>query len=146
MLVLCVAGLLFTETRSVWLGGAVATVVALLSVRELRLWFAAGGRARWRRHRAQPGAGPGAGRRRSTERSDDERTVWDRKNLATAAVNMVEAHPLVGVGWGRFKAESADYFRQSRDFPLTATDEIIHNVFLTYAAETGLIGLGAVAA
>ena len=55
---------------------------------------------------------------------------------------MVEAHPLVGVGWGRFQAESAHYFEQNPDFPLTATDEIIHNVFLTYAAETGLIGLG----
>ena len=140
VLVLCGVGLLFTETRSVWLGGVVATVVALLAVRELRLWFL-------------PVVGvvaalmaislttvPGLADQ-VTERSNDQRTVWDRKNLATAAVNMVEAHPLVGVGWGRFRAESPPYFEQNADFPLTATKEVIHNVFLTYAAETGLIGL-----
>ncbi|HYI38579.1 MAG TPA: O-antigen ligase family protein [Thermoleophilaceae bacterium] len=137
---LCAVGMLFTETRSVWLGGVVATVVALLAVRELRVWFL-------------PVVGlvaalmaislttvPGLADR-VTERSNDQRTVWDRKNLGTAAANMVEAHPLVGVGWGRFQAESAPYFEENQDFPLTATDEIIHNVFLTYAAETGLIGL-----
>ncbi len=140
VLALCGLGLLFTETRSVWLGGIVATVVALLAVRELRFWFL-------------PVVGlvaammaislttvPGLADR-VTERSNDQRTVWDRKNLATASVNMVEAYPLVGVGWGRFQAESPAYFEQNPDFPLTATDEIIHNVFLTYAAETGLVGL-----
>jgi putative inorganic carbon (HCO3(-)) transporter len=140
VLVLCFAGLLFTETRSVWLGGAVATVVALLVTRDLRRYSVpaiAGGVGVIAVCIALIPGLAGA----INERRDDDRTVWDRKNLATAAVNMVEAYPLVGIGWHRFTEESGGYFRVSRDFPLTAEDTVIHNVFLTYAAEAGLVGL-----
>jgi O-antigen ligase len=138
---LCGGGILFTETRSVWLGAAVATVVALLSVRELRYWFVPAVGAATAVFAVSLALVPGLAQA-VTERSNQQRTVWDRENLATAAVNMVDTHPLLGIGWGRFTTESVDYFEQNPDFPLTATDEIIHNVFLTYAAETGLIGLG----
>jgi putative inorganic carbon (hco3(-)) transporter len=140
VLILCFAGLLFTETRSVWLAGAIATIVALLATRPLRPYSVpaiAGGVGVIAVCIALVPGLAGA----IDERRDDDRTVWDRKNLATAAVNMVEAYPLVGVGWQRFTDESGDYFRVSRDFPLTAEDTIIHNVFLTYAAEAGLVGL-----
>lgn len=140
VLVLCFAGLLFTETRSVWLGGAVATVVALFVTRDLRRYSVpaiAGGIGVVAVCIALIPGLAGA----INERRDDDRTVWDRKNLATAAVNMVDAYPLVGIGWNRFTDENGDYFRVSRDFPLTAEDSIIHNVFLTYAAEAGLVGL-----
>ena len=141
VLVLSLAGLLFTETRSVWIAGIVATVVALLSVRELRRYavpaIAAGIVVLGLSVALVPGLAE-----QITERRNDQRTVWDRKNLATAAVNMVEEQPLVGIGSGRFVHESAGYFRVAMDYPLTAEDQVIHHVFLTYAAEAGLIGLG----
>jgi O-antigen ligase len=141
VLVLCFAGLLFTETRAVWLGGGIATVMALLATSELRRYsvpaIAVGVGVIAVSLALVPGLAGAV-----QERRDDDRTVWDRKNLATAAVNMVEAYPLVGVGWNRFTEENSDYFRVSRDFPLTADeDTVIHNVFLTYAAELGLVGL-----
>ena len=127
-----------------WLAGVVATVLTLLAIRELRYWFVpavAGGTAMVMLSLAVVPGLAGA----VEDRQDDDRTVWDRKNLATASVNMVEAHPLLGVGVGRFVDESDDYFVESPDYPLTATDQIIHNVYLTYAAEAGL-GRGRVVA
>jgi O-antigen ligase len=141
IVVLCFAGLLFTETRSVWLAGGIATVVGLLATGELRRYSVpalVGGVAIIAVSMAIVPGLSGA----VEERREDDRTVWDRKNLATAAVNMVEAYPLIGIGWDRFTAESGDYFRVARDFPLTAQQEVIHNVFLTYAAEVGLVGVG----
>jgi O-antigen ligase len=140
VLMLCFAGLLFTETRSVWLAGAIATVVGILATRELRRFSVpaiAGGVGVIAVSIALVPGLAGA----IEERRDDDRTVWDRKNLATAAVNMVGAYPLVGIGWDRFTEENGPYFRVARDYPLTAEDFDIHNVFLTYAAEAGLVGL-----
>jgi O-antigen ligase len=74
-------------------------------------------------------------------RTDDQATIWDRQNLARAAVNMVEAKPLFGFGWSRFAHDSADYFQQSPDYPLIATSAGVHNTPLTYAVELGLIGM-----
>lgn len=141
VVLLCFAGLLFTETRSVWVAGAVATVVGLLVARELRRYTVpalVGGVVVIAASLALVPGLSGA----VEERSEDDRTVWDRKNLATAAINMVEAYPLIGIGWDRFTAESGDYFRVSREFPLTAQQGVIHNIFLTYAAEVGLVGVG----
>jgi len=139
-LVLCFAGLLFTETRSVWIAGAVATVVALLATRDLRRYsvpaMAAGVGVIAVSIALVPGLAGAI-----EERREDDRTTWDRKNLAVAAVQMVEAYPLVGIGWNRFNEENSDYFRVSRDYPLTGHETVIHNVFLTYGAELGLIGL-----
>jgi O-antigen ligase len=74
-------------------------------------------------------------------RTDDQATICDCQNLARAAVNMVEAKPLFGFGWSRFAHDSADYFQQSPDYPLTATSAGVHNTPLTYAVELGLIGM-----
>lgn len=140
VMLLCFAGLLFTETRSVWLGGAIATVVALLATSDLRRYsvpaIAVGVGVIAVSIALVPGLADAI-----EERREDDRTTWDRKNLAVAAVNMVEEYPLVGIGWNRFAEENADYFRVSRDFPLTGENTVIHNVFLTYAAELGLVGL-----
>ena len=54
---------------------------------------------------------------------------------------MVEAKPLFGFGWSRFAHDSADYFQQSPDYPLTATSAGVHNTPLTYAVELGLVGM-----
>ena len=54
---------------------------------------------------------------------------------------MISARPLLGFGWDRFQSDSGPYFRQSLNYPLTATNIDIHNYFLSYAVELGLIGL-----
>ncbi len=77
-------------------------------------------------------------------RASDQGPVWDRQNLTVAALNMISAKPLTGFGWSKFQADSGPYFRQSLNYPLTATSIDIHNYFLTYAVELGLIGLRAV--
>jgi O-antigen ligase len=74
------------------------------------------------------------------KRANNSRTLWDRKNLARAAVNMVDAKPLFGFGWSRFSSDSADYFQQAFDYPLTATSAGIHNTPLNYAVDLGLVG------
>ena len=74
-------------------------------------------------------------------RASDQGPVWDRENLTVAALNMVSARPLLGFGWSTFEQASAPYFQQSQNYPLTATGAGIHNYFLTYAAELGLVGL-----
>ena len=74
-------------------------------------------------------------------RASEQGPVWDRENLTVAALNMVSARPLLGFGWSRFQQESAPYFQQSPNYPLTATGIDVHNYFFTYAVELGLVGL-----
>jgi O-antigen ligase len=75
------------------------------------------------------------------ERANNRGTLYDRQNLAHAAIGMVDARPLLGFGWASFQRRSEPFFEQNPNYPLTATDQIIHNLFLTYAAELGLVGL-----
>ena len=136
---LCIVGTLLTLERSVWIGVGVSSLVVLLAVRQLR-------------RIALPvivGAVlvlglavvliPGLSER-ITVRANDRLSVWDRQNLTTAAVNMIAAHPLTGVGWARFQQTSGPYFQQNASFPLSATGLDIHNYFLSYAAELGIPG------
>jgi O-antigen ligase len=138
--VLCFVGTLLTLERSVWTGVAVATVVTLISFARLR-------RVAFPVIVASAAAVllalvliPGLSAKVST-RASDQGPVWDRENLTVAALNMVSARPLLGFGWSRFQATSGPYFRQSQNYPLTATNIDIHNYFLTYAVELGLVGL-----
>jgi putative inorganic carbon (HCO3(-)) transporter len=137
--VLCAAGLLFTLTRSVWVGALLATVVTMLASRQLRRWLVpvtasavlitAGALA------VIPGLAEHASERRS-----QEATVWDRLNLDRAALNMAEARPLFGFGWGSFKTEGVNYFEQADTYPLSATDLPVHSAYFDHLAELGLVG------
>ena len=82
---------------------------------------------------------PGLGER-AAERRGDQLPVWDRLNTNAAAVDMVGARPLLGVGWDRFDEESATFFRQGADYPLTGERVGVHNVLLSRAVELGLLG------
>jgi putative inorganic carbon (hco3(-)) transporter len=78
---------------------------------------------------------------RVDERRGADQSVWDRKNLSRASLNMIDAQPLVGFGWASFTEESVDYFELSDSYPLSAAGLEVHNVYLSHGAELGLIGL-----
>ncbi len=135
---LCLLGTLLTLQRSVWLATLLATIVAMLSIRELRRLtvpaLAVGALAILAALAFVPGL---AGH--TQERIGDQRTVQDRENANRAAINMVESRPLLGFGWGEFNEKGVNYFQLSPDYPLSLT--VVHNLFLGLAAELGLIGL-----
>jgi O-antigen ligase len=136
---LCVVGAFLSLERSVWIGVVVGTVVAMLATRGLRRFLFPVALGVVLAVTASLVLIPGLSRR-VDERATNSSTVWDRKNLARAATNMIEAKPLFGFGWSRFTADSADYFQQAFSYPLTATDAGLHNTPLTYAVDLGLVG------
>lgn len=135
---LCLLGTFLTLQRSVWLATLLATIVAMLSIRDLRRLMvpalAVGAVAVVAALAFIPGL---AGN--TQERLGDNRTVQDRENANSAALGMIESRPLQGFGWGEFNERSVDYFQLNPDFPLSRT--VVHNLFLGLAAELGLIGV-----
>ena len=138
---LCAVGILFTLTRAVWLAAVVATVVTMLLVRELRRWFVP----------AMVGAAlligtallvvPGMQDMVSV-RESSERSVWERRDVDAAALTMVAERPLLGFGLNTFSEKNAEYYPLLDDIPQVAERRIgIHNVFLLFATELGLVGL-----
>ncbi len=63
----------------------------------------------------------------------------DRLAIWIGALRMVRDHPLLGTGYGTFVQAWAQY----QDDPALAGKPTAHNVFLNFAAETGLLGLAA---
>jgi O-antigen ligase len=136
---ICAAGTLFSMQRAVWIGAVLATIIAPLVFYQVRRWvlpavavvpvivivsFA-----------LIPGLAAQAGARK-----DAERPVWDRKNLNAASLRMIEARPLFGFGWEKFRDKSSPYFQQAENYPLTAGRQSLHNAFLSNAVELGLVG------
>lgn len=137
---LCALGLVFTLTRSVWLGAVVATAITMLASRDLRALLPPAVVVGVAVVAAVLAGVPGL-TTRVEARGGDVRTVWDRESLNGAAINMVEARPLLGFGWERFNAVDGNYFELSEDHPLTITQATkLHNAFLTHLSELGLIG------
>jgi O-antigen ligase len=138
--ILCLVGAFLSLERSVWIGAVMGTVVAMLATRGLRYYLphlvvaivvaVVGALA------LIPGLSDSV-----SARANEQGTIWDRQNLARAAVNMIETKPLFGFGWSRFAEDSSDYFQQAPDYPLTATSAGVHNTPLTYAVDLGLIGM-----
>ena len=118
---LCLVGVFLCLERSVWIGAALATCVGMLATPGARRYLIPLVIA------VSIGVGaalifvPGL-HQRVTARIDQKETLWDRRNLARAAINMVEARPLVGFGWARFQKDSADYFQQADDIPADRHD------------------------
>jgi putative inorganic carbon (hco3(-)) transporter len=137
---LCFTGTLLTLERSVWTGAAIATVVTLVAFARLRPIalpvIVTGVVAVALALLLVPGLSA-----KVQSRASDQNPVWDRENLTVAALNMIAARPLLGFGWDRFQADSGPYFLQNLNYPLTATSIDIHNYFLSYAVELGLVGL-----
>jgi O-antigen ligase len=63
---------------------------------------------------------------------------------------MVAARPLFGFGWERYRSDSFDYFRQTADYPMYGYKPSnavqgertlpLHDTYLAYAVELGLVG------
>lgn len=137
---LCFVGSFLSLERSVWIGAAAATIAMMLSARELRRYLVpvvvVGALAILAALAYIPGL-----RSAASTRANEVGTIYDRENLTVAALNMIEARPLTGFGWQRFQDDSLLYFRQSQDYPLTATANGVHNFLLSYAVDLGLPGL-----
>jgi O-antigen ligase len=87
----------------------------------------------------------------TSARANYEQSVWDRQNQTSTGLRMVAAKPLFGFGFDRYEADSLDYFRQPADYPMSGyfhgvtigvPDAIlpIHDTYLSYAVELGLVG------
>jgi O-antigen ligase len=137
---LCMLGVLLTVTRAIWLGAGIAAPLALLSTRETRRYLVPGILATLVVVLGALATIPGLAHR-VQKRSDAQQPLYDRKNSNAAALRMIDARPLVGFGWGRFRHDSQAYYRQSQDYPLSGVRDL-HNVYLSNAVELGLIGGG----
>ncbi len=137
--VLCVTDLLFTLQRSVWLGTAVAGVVTLLAVRELRRFLVPAIVVAAALVIVSLAVIPGLSAK-ATERGAQAATVYDRANLNAAAFDMLQDRPLVGYGWATFEQASPDHFRLGASYPLNVGPIPVHNVFMSNLAEIGLVG------
>jgi putative inorganic carbon (HCO3(-)) transporter len=138
---LCVVGSFLSLERSVWIGVVLGTVVAMLSTRGLRRYLVPVAVAVAVAIAASLALIPGLSASVTPRVNQGQAALWDRENLARAALNMVEARPLFGFGWNRFSRDSTDYFQQAFDYPLTATRAVVHNTPLTYAVDLGLVGM-----
>jgi putative inorganic carbon (HCO3(-)) transporter len=138
---LCVAGIVMSLERSVWIAAILATFVTVCTLSEER-------RAAIRAMAVVAIAVvvsllliPGL-YGEATARFNDSQSVHDRENLNRAALNMIEARPLLGFGWGEFVPNSYNYFEQANDYPLGNVAGLeIHSTVLVYAVELGLIGV-----
>jgi len=68
-------------------------------------------------------------------------TVTDRVVTWLVSGRMIEANPLLGIGFGRFNVEWPNYYKEFQGFDFTGFDGS-HNTFLTMAGEVGLPTFG----
>jgi O-antigen ligase len=147
LVLLLLAALYCTMTRSVWLGGVAVLLIAagltltnqwrvplLLGTLVVAALLAAtewDNIVRFKRDRELSAA-------------DTAESVRLRPILAQVAWQMFLDRPLLGCGYGQYRREHLDYTNdRSADVPLTkARGYVPHNVFLSLLAETGLIGAG----
>jgi O-antigen ligase len=140
VLFMCVLGLLFTLTRSVWVAGIAATAITLITAPALRRFLLPTTVGTLTLVMLALTVLPGF-QSSVQSRTDNQLTVWERRNVDAAALNMVSHRPLFGFGIGRFNDDNTDYFALQNDIPMFVTTQIaLHNVFLLMAVELGLIG------
>jgi len=148
--VLALLGCFLTLERGVWLGALIAIVCTGLITRAGRRWLAPGLAlgvvALGLLHIVSPALS-----QRASGRAADQRSVWDRQNQLAAGARMVEAKPLFGFGFNRYREEAEEFFRQPANYPMVGyyansllgveeEPEPLHNTYLSYAVELGLLG------
>jgi O-antigen ligase len=145
VLALCTLGTFLTLERGVWIAGAAGLLAAGLFARELRRFIVPAVLACALIVGGVLLASPTLAGRAST-RSSDKIPVWDRQNQTAAALRMIAAKPLFGFGWDSYAKRSSEYFRQAPTYPMTGLstpkDPLpLHNSYLSYAVELGLVGV-----
>lgn len=139
---MCVAGLLFTLQRTVWIGATVASLATLLTVRELRRYLMPAAITAVLLVGVSLVMVPGLAEKVDARRNQAA-TVQDRENLNAAALNMLAHRPLFGFGWTTFETHNDRYWVLADDRPLNLPRVIpVHNVFISNLAELGLLGTG----
>jgi O-antigen ligase len=135
-----VAGLVLTTSRSAWIAAAAGAAVAI-------------GLAPWRRAAILALSAGAVALAVFAVRADAERGFLgqrlrsipdievnaDRTALWLGALRMVRDHPLLGTGYGTFLQAWPQYHSD----PALDGKPTAHNIFLNFAAETGLLGLAA---
>ena len=134
-------GVLLTLTRAIWLGAALAVLLAGIFVPRLRRYVVISGVLAVVGLGAAFAALPSLAQQ-AGQRADDKLPLYDRLNTNAAAVRMFETHPVFGVGWQQASNRMVDYVRQAADYPVTTASVglEVHDVFLARLAELGLIG------
>jgi putative inorganic carbon (HCO3(-)) transporter len=140
VLVLAPVGLLLTVTRSVWLAGIIATLVAMATTPGLRRWLLPGAVAGAAAVLIAFAVIPGLSKQAS-DREKDKNPVYERQNTTAAGLRMVADRPLFGVGWDRANDRIDSYFRLDPDIPLIGAQAGFHNLYLQYGVSLGLLGL-----
>jgi putative inorganic carbon (HCO3(-)) transporter len=139
-IVLGVEGLLFTLQRSIWLGATVATLGTMIVVRELRKFLVPTVVACAVAVGVSIAVIPGLAEKAAT-REESVGTIRERRALNDAALNMIAARPLLGVGWNTFPEHSSEYFEAADSYTLESSPGTpVHNAYLANAAELGLVG------
>ena len=137
---LCALGLMFTLTRSVWVGAIVATTLTMATTAGLRRYLLPTAAAATAIVLVTLAVMPSFGLR-VDERSAAQRSVWERQNVDAAAITMVSQRPLLGFGLGTFNEQNSNYFPLLPNTPQVAEQRLaVHNVFLSMATELGLVG------
>jgi putative inorganic carbon (HCO3(-)) transporter len=144
VVVLSTLGCFVTLERGVWIAAAAGAVGAGLATGKARRWLAPGALACAVLVGGALLLSPALASKASA-RVNDERSVWDRQNQTSVGLRMIEAKPLFGFGWGRFVDDSLPYFRQSPDYPMSGYPSYenmlpLHDSYLSYAVELGLVG------
>jgi O-antigen ligase len=149
--VVCIFGCFLTLERGVWIAAIAATVVTALATRTGRRWLAPGLAISAIAILGALAVSPQLAHRAGA-RANYQHSIWDRKNQTSAGLRMVKSKPLLGFGFNRYQTDSLDYFRQPSDYPMTGyvhgvtiglPDPVIplHNTYLAYAVELGLVGV-----
>jgi putative inorganic carbon (hco3(-)) transporter len=145
----CVFGAFLTLERGVWIAAILATMLTALATRYGRRMLAPGllvcavviGGALL--------ISPALAHRTSA-RANSQISIWDRQNQTYAGLRMLAARPLFGFGWERYRSDSLPYFREAADYPMygyTPSNTVqgekplpLHDTYLAYAVELGLLG------
>lgn len=147
---LCCFACFATLERGVWIAAVAAAVVTALSSRSGRRWLVPGLVIAALAVGGLLTVSSTLSNKAST-RVNDQRSIWDRQNQWSAGLRMIDAKPLFGFGLSRYRTDSAEYFRQSQDYPMTGhtaslvvgepeTIEPLHNLYLSYVVALGLVG------
>lgn len=146
----CIFACFLTLERGVWLATVVAIGTTAFCTKAGRRWLVLGLIACTITIGGALVIFPALSQRAST-RATTQSSVWDRQNMTSAGLRMVDAKPLFGFGWDRYTSDNLEYFRQPSDYPMTgytpgeiigvpANVQPLHNTYLAYAVELGLIG------